>query len=78
MFLGDSEIKQVIHWKLTDLIEIETNKPNNKKKGVINRRSSFAIGNTEQKFQSELDILYEAATDDKTKEFVKQHKDREI
>ena len=54
MFLGDSEIKQVIHWKLSDLIEIETNKTNNKKKGVINRRSSFAISNNEQKFQSAL------------------------
>ena len=33
---------------------------------------------SEQKFQSELDTLYEAAIDDKTKEFIKQHKDRDI
>jgi len=48
-------------------------------KAVMELESQLLIGIiSEQKFQSELDILYEAATDDKTKEFVKQHKDREI
>ena len=48
-------------------------------KAVMELESQLITGViSEKQFQAELDILFEAATDSKTKEFIQKHKDREI
>lgn len=48
-------------------------------KAVFELESKLLTGIiSEQLFQRELDTLLEAATDNKTIEFIKQHRDREI